>query len=304
MRKVIFSGLLGILIGANAMAQSNKIDYNFEFNDPSAASKLLVLAEMGIDGSLGNGMFIADINLGAIARYSVNENLDIQSKIRKSIASFYFDPAYRKNFEFETVGTFFLNNKVSERTERVIVSEREWGNVVNTEFFDAKLPQQNSFGVNAGLSYKTVGIDPTETYDPASGEGYNGARDNVNFSTLSLIGGVQFKRINASVIKLKNYKKPRVFDNYMVMTIDGLLAPINTFTDAVTGERVGSEIKEEGFTNSLPFGARFTYNVYGSLPASDNAKVLRYTYSTSIGIRPYLGFHFDFGIGVMVFRQR
>jgi hypothetical protein len=304
MQKIILIGLLGLFISSVSLAQSGKIDYNLEFNDPEAASKLLVLAEMGIDGSLRGRMFVADINIGAIARYSLNEKVDIQSKIRKSIASFYFDPAYRKNFEMEGVGTFFLNNKVKQRRERVIVSEREFGNRVDTEFFEADLPQRNSFGINAGINYKTVGIDPTETYDPASGEGYNGARENVNFSTLSLIGGLQFKRVNASVIKLKNYRNPRVFDNYVVMTFDGIIAPINTFNDAITGEKVGNEIKEEGFTKSLPFGARITYNVYGSIPASDNAKLFRYTYSTSIGIRPYLGFHFDFGIGFMVLRKR
>ena len=304
MQKLIFVGLTVLFFSTTSFAQSGKVDYSFDFNDPNEASRLLVLAEMGMDGSIGNRMFVGDINLGVIARYSLNDHIDVQSKIRKSLANFMFDPAYRKNFEFEGVGTLFLSNKVKDRYEEVRISEKEMGSKLEIQYFNTPLPQRNSFGFNAGFSYKTVGINPTETYDPASGEGYDGVRENVNFSTVSLIGGIQFKRINASVIKLKNYKKPRVFDNYVVMTFDGIFAPINTFTDGITGERVGDEIKSEGFAKALPFGARFTYNVYGSIPASLTGKVLKYTTSTSIGIRPYLGFHFDFGIGLMLVRQQ
>ncbi|MDN4164448.1 hypothetical protein QWY31_02990 [Cytophagales bacterium LB-30] len=307
MQKLIVTALFLLSLSAVSMAQNptsiGKIDYSFEFNDPNDAARLLVLAEIGVDGAMGNRMFVGDINLGAIARYSVNDHIDVQTKIRKSLANFMFDPAYRKNFEFEGVGTLFLSNKVKDRSEEVRISEKEVGNKFEIQYFNTPLPQRNSFGFNAGLSFKTVGINPTETYDPAKGDGYNGVRENVNFSTVSLIGGIQFKRINASVIKLKKYKKPRVFDNYVVMSFDGIFAPINTFTDGITGERVGDEIKSEGFATSLPFGARFTYNVYGSLPASLTKKAIKYTTTASIGIRPYLGFSFDFGIGVMLVRK-
>lgn len=288
-----------------AHAQSKMIDYTFEYNDPSNVSKLLLLGEMTFDGSIGNNMFLGDINLGLIARYSLSNQIDFQTKFRKSIGSFHFDPAYRKNFEAEAYGVLFLRDKIKNKKERVNVSYKEIGNKGELVYFDTDLPQRNSFGFNAGLNIKTLGINPTETFDAASGEGYKGSRNNVNYTSVSLIGGLQFKRINASVLKLKNYRKNRIFDNYVVMTFDGIFSPINTFNDAVSGENVASEIKSNGFMDALPFGGRFTYNVYGSIPSrTDKAKALRYTATSSIGYRPYLGFHFDFGLGFMLLRKK
>lgn len=302
MKRKILLGLLGICFSTLSMAQI--VEYSFNHNNPDDVSKLLILVEAGIDGGGKDGLFVADINLGAIARYTFVDNIDFQAKIRKSISSFHFDPAYRKNFEIEGLGAIFFSDNVKQKMETVEISSKERGNTITVNYFDTNLPQRNLFGVNGGINYKTVGINPTETYDNRTGEGYNGIRENVNFSSVSIIGGIQFKRINASVIKLKNYRNYRVFDNYIVMTLDGIFSPINTFTDGITGENVGKEIKDEGFRKSLPFGGRFTCNMYSSLPASDGAKKIRYTVSSSIGYRAYLGFHYDFGLGLMVFRSR
>ncbi|MFN4123391.1 MAG: hypothetical protein ACK4GL_08820 [Flavobacteriales bacterium] len=307
MKTTFFASALLFVFSQQLFSQTKpkkQIDYTFDYNDPSNVAKLLILGELTFDGSIGNGMFLGNINLGMIARYSLSQNTDFQTKFRKSIGDFHSNPGYRKNFEAEAYGALFVRDKIKNRQERVIVSSKESGNMVEVVYFDTDLPQRNSFGFNAGLNYKTCGLDPNETYDPASGDGYKGPRGNVNFSAISIIGGLQFKRINASVISLKGYRKKRYFDNYTVMTFDGIFSPVNAFTDGITGENVGKELKDSGLRNSLPFGARFTYNVYGSIPASDKAKSVRYSATSSIGFRPYLGFTFDFGLGFMLFRQK
>jgi hypothetical protein len=307
MRTTFFAAALLLIFSQQLFSQTKpgkQIYYTFDCNDPSNVAKLLILGELTFDGSMGNGMFLGNINLGLIARYSMTSNIDFQTKFRKSIADFHSDPGFRKNFEAEAYGALFVRDKIKNRKERVNASAKEFGNTVEVVYFDTDLPQRNFFGFNAGLNYKTFGLDPRETYDPANGEGYNGPRSNVNLSAISIIGGLQFKRINASVISLKGYRKKRYFDNYTVMTFDGIFSPINAFTDGITGENVGKELKDSGLRNSLPFGARFTYNVYGSIPASDKAKSVRYSATSSIGFRPYLGFTFDFGLGFMLLRKK
>ncbi len=289
--------LISGLVSFSLFAQEPVYEFDFRHNNPNDVAKLLILLETGIDGSMGPAGFLADLNIGAIARYSLHDRIDLQSKTRVSYASFHFDPDYRRNFEIEFVGANFLRDKTKLKSEQVIVSESERGNTVTTKFFYADLPQRNAFGYNIGLNYKTLGINPTE------GD-YTGEVENVNFSTLSIIGGLQFKRINASVLEVKKPRVNRIFDNYTILTIDAILAPVNTFHDAMSGETVKDELLNKGFTNPYPIGARLTYHVYGSIPSSDLAKSFRYTISTSIGVRPYLGYHFDIGIGFMLLRMR
>lgn len=229
---------IAICFAISSFAQ-DKYDFDFRHNDPNNVAKLLILTETGIDGSSGSMGFLADLNIGAIARYSLNDKIDLQTKIRKSYASFHFDKAYRKNFEIELTGALFIRDKTKLNNEKVLISgstERS-GAYVYTEskFFNTDLPRRNAFGFNATVNYKTLGVNPKEGNDHTSNEGYKGARDNVNFSTLSIIGGLQFKRINASVVQVKKPRVNRIFDNYTVMTIDGIFAPINTFRDAITG---------------------------------------------------------------------
>lgn len=306
MKKNLFILPIAVCIAITSFAQ-NKYEFDFRHNDPNDVAKLLILAETGIDGSSGALGFLADLNIGAIARYSLNDKIDLQTKIRKSYASFHFDKAYRKNFEIEFTSALFTKDKTKLNNEKVVISGStdQSGAYVYTEskFFNTDLPQRNAFGFNATINYKTLGVNPKEGNDHASNEGYKGARDNVNLSTLSIIGGLQFKRINASVIQVRKPRVNRVFDNYTVLTIDGIFAPLNMFNDAITGESVGKELKSDGLKKALPFGGRITYNVYGSIPSSTLAKSFRYTISSSIGHRPYLGFHFDFGIGLMILRS-
>lgn len=302
MKKKLLILPMAVCAAVTTFAQTT-YEFDFRHNDPNDVAQLLILAETGIDGSIGSMGFSADLNIGAIARYSLNDKIDLQTKIRKSYASFHFDKAYRKNFEIELTGALFIKDKTKLKTEEVRVSESERGNTLTVKYFNTDLPERNAFGFNATVNYKTLGINPKEGYDPASGEGYKGARDNVNFSTLSLIGGLQFKRINASVVQVKRPRVNRIFDNYTVMTIDGIFAPVNTFKDAITGESVGKELESDGLKKAFPFGGRITYNVYGSIPSHKLAKSFRYTISSSIGYRPYLGFHFDFGIGFMILRN-
>jgi len=300
MKNLIVTVALSLLIFGQVRSQVNsngeKIDYSFEYNDPSNVAKLLVLVEpLAFDGSLG--LFAMDANIGAIGRYSISEKIDVQAKFRASYFSLNGDE-YRQNVEIEGMGSYFLTDKLSSKKERVEVSSTQRGNMIETKFFDTDLPQRNFFGLNAGVSFKTVGVDPSDF------EGYVGGRNNLNYSTLSLIGGFQFKRINATVIKLARYPKRPIFDNYVVMSFDGIFSPVNTFSDGITGDQIGAEVKDDGLT-ALPFGGRFTYSIYGSIPAyPDKAKSFRYTVSSSIGYRPYLGFHFDFGIGFMVLRKK
>src|SRR5690554_194784 len=306
MKKSLLILPIAICFAISSFAQ-DRYEFDFRHNDPNDVAKLLILAETGIDGSSGALGFLADLNIGAIARYSLNDKIDLQTKVRKSYASFHFDKAFRKNFEIELTGALFIRDKTKLNNEKVLISgstERA-GAYVYTEskFFNTDLPRRNAFGFNATVNYKTLGVNPKEGNDHTSNEGYKGARDNVNFSTLSIIGGLQFKRINASVVQVKKPRVNRIFDNYTVMTIDGIFAPINTFRDAITGERVEKELKSDGLKNAFPLGGRVTYNVYGSIPSHKLAKSFRYTISSSIGYRPYLGFHFDFGIGFMILRN-
>lgn len=295
MKKSLLILPIAICFAITSFAQ-DKYEFDFRHNDPNDVAKLLILTETGIDGSSGSMGFLADLNIGAIARYSLNDKVDLQTKIRKSYASFHFDKAYRKNFEIELLGALFIKDNTKLIKEEVIVSQNERGNSLTTKYFNTDLPQRNAFGFNATINYKTLGVNPREG-------SYSGPRNNVNFSTLSIIGGLQFKRINASVVQVKKPRVNRIFDNYTVMTIDGIFAPVNTFRDAISGEYVGKDLKSDGLENALPFGGRFTYNVYGSIPSYTGAKSLRYTISSSIGYRPYLGFHFDFGIGFMILRN-
>src|SRR5690554_1716200 len=293
MKKSLLILPIAICFAISSFAQ-DRYEFDFRHNDPNDVAKLLILAETGIDGALALGAI--DLNLGLIVRYSLNDKIDLQAKIRKSYLNFEMDPAYRKNFEMEYVGTLFIRDNTKLKDERVVVSSSERGNTITTNFFHTNLPQRNAFGFNGGINFKTVGINPNNT-------DYNGPLKNVNFSTLSIIGGLQFKRINASVVQVKKPRVNRIFDNYTVMTIDGIFAPINTFRDAITGERVEKELKSDGLKNAFPLGGRVTYNVYGSIPSHKLAKSFRYTISSSIGYRPYLGFHFDFGIGFMILRN-
>lgn len=306
MKKKLLILPMAVYAAVTTFAQTT-YEFDFRHNDPNDVAQLLILAETGIDGSVGSMGFSADLNIGAIARYSLNDKIDLQTKIRKSYATFHFDKAYRKNFEIELTGAVFVKDETKLNNEEVLISGKteQFGAYVYTEskYFNTDLPQRNAFGFNATVNYKTLGVNPKEGNDHRSNEGYKGARDNVNFSTLSLIGGLQFKRINASVVQVKRPRVNRIFDNYTVMTIDGIFAPVNTFKDAITGESVGKELESDGLKKAFPFGGRITYNVYGSIPSHKLAKSFRYTISSSIGYRPYLGFHFDFGIGFMVLRS-
>jgi hypothetical protein len=275
-------------------------EFDFRHNDPNDVSNTLILLETGLDGSMGSMGFNADFNIGAIARYSLDNKIDLQAKIRKAYANLYFDSDYRKNFEFEAVGALFLTDKTKMKKEKVLISGKteKSGAYVYTEseFFMTDLPQRNQFGFNAGINFKTFGINPREG-------GYKGSIKNVNFSSVSIVGGLQFKRLNASVVQVKKPRLNRIFDDYVVMTIDAILAPINTFRDVETGSFIGNELKENGLENLFPIGGRFTYNIYGSIPTDKGSKGFRYTFSSSLGVRPYLGFHFDLGIGFMLYRS-
>lgn len=299
MKKSHFLIISVLFFYQNSQAQKT-YEFDFRHNNPSEVSQTIIMLETGLDGSMGSMGFNADFNIGAIGRYSLNNIIDLQAKIRKAYANLYFDPDYRKNFEFEAVGALFVRDKTKMVKEKVLISGKteKSGAYVYTEseFFETNLPQRNLFGFNTGISFKTFGFNPKE------GD-YRGPIKNVNFSSLSIIGGLQFKRLNASVVQVKKPRLDRIFDDYVVMTIDAMLAPINTFRNVETGNFVGSELKDNGLENRFPIGGRFTYSVFGSIPTDKGSKRFRYTFSSSIGVRPYLGFHFDAGMGFMLYRS-
>lgn len=292
--------LLLALFSVPILHAQERYEFDFRHNDVQDVARLLVALETGIDGSIGANGILFDLNVGAQARYSLSDRLDLQAKIRQSVFSLHFDPAYRGNFEFESMAAIFVRDRSRMKNTQVVIEgnvERSGGYVsTSAKYFNTDLPQRNFFGFNGGVSIKTLGINPQES-------DYSGALENLNFTTVSLIGGLQFKRVNASVIQVKKPRVDRIFDAYTVLSIDGIFAPVNIFRDVETGNTVGNEIRGEGFPTQLPFGARITYSSYGSIPWHYGAKRWRGAFSSSVGWRPYLGFHFDFGIGLMLLRS-
>ena len=275
---------------------NEKVNYKVERDDPHDVGKLYVaLDPLNMDVSMK--MFSLNFNVGAYARYDLTNRIAAEARIKKSY--FNFEDDINGLFDIEFGGIIKLRDKEVTEPTKIVISSSQSGSTVTTNFIMVPLKRRKIVDFRAGLAMKSVGAEL-----PSSGDNYSGSRSAVNYFSTSIYGGLVIRWINGSIVDLTDDRAgERLVDSYFMASIDGMLTPVNTFRDPLSGELIGDELKNDGLS-SLPFGARMNIIYFPAMTRQDSGKKFGLFYTGSVGYRPFLGAHIEVGGGLTILRKK
>lgn len=274
---------------------NEKVNYKVERDDPHDVGRLFVaLDPLNIDASLG--MFSMNFNVGAYTRYDLTDRIASEARFKKSF--FNFEDDINGLLDIEFGGILKLRDKEVVESTKIVTSSTQSGNLVTTNFIMVPLKQRKIVDFRAGLAMKSVGVELP------SGAAYSGPRSAVNYFSTSIYGGLVIRWINGSIVDLTDDRAgERLVDSYFMASIDGMITPVNTFRDPLSGTLIGDELKNDGLS-SLPFGARFNIIYFPAMTKQDSGRKFGLFYTGSVGYRPFLGAHIEAGAGLTILRKK
>lgn len=274
---------------------NEQVKYTVDRDDPYDVGKLYVaLDPLNMDVTMK--MFSMNFNVGAYARYDIIDRIGAEARIKKSV--FNFEEDINGLLDIEIGGILKLRDKEIQEPTKIVLSSRQTGSVVTTNFIMVPLKQRKIIDFRAGLAIKSVGVELP------SGQDYTGSRSTVNYFSTSIYGGFVMRWINGSIVDLSESKSgERLVDSYFMASFDGMITPVNTFRDPLSGELIGEELKNDGLT-SLPFGARMNIIYFPAMTKQDSGKSFGLYYIGSVGFRSFVGAHIEVGAGLTILRKK
>jgi len=296
--------ILASLLSSIALAQ--QVNYTIEEDKPELHPRLSLnmdLAQLDFNRMLDASSF----NFGLWGYYEVlNSKLFVEANAKKSwfalgkLGNKYFPG----NFELNIGANYMLINNTKSKNIKVVLdakhSENRYTNSTTTTITYIKVPAHifTSTGVRGGMYYKA------NPYIFDEDNGFLAREYGGKMASTGGYVGLIHKRAKTVVIKDPQFGRSFASVGYDFY-FDALILPSNIFMDNYTNDSEVRVDETKAITDMLgksPFGARFGFKIYQVAKRKYTGKRFGLSASFEAGVKPYLGWFFNGGIGITILK--
>jgi hypothetical protein len=249
----------------------------------------------------------SSFNVGLFGYVNVLENkLNIDYLVRKSWFALgrLGNQDLPGNFDLNLGGSFYLTSRKKQKQIKVVLDAKHYNGVREsttvTTYIMAPGHVQISLGIRGGLYYKSnLYMYSNDEITPLTD--YSG-----KMTQAGLYLGLVRRVSKNLILDTENYD--RSFNSIAgEFYVDALILPVNKFTEyeQITGtDPIDFTATIKGAFDESPIGFRVGYRAYQIAPKSETGKKFGMSFTFEGGIKPYLGWFLNAGLGITLVKKR
>jgi hypothetical protein len=298
--------ILFIFLAISMAATAQQVKYTTTHDTPEKLPKVSV----NLDYAQIDFMRMLDassFNVGLYGYVNILENrLNIDYLLRKSWLTMgrLGNQDLPGNFDLNLGGSFYFSSRKKQKQIKVVLDAKHYNGynttTTVTTFIMAPGHVQISLGLRGGLYYKS---NPYVYSDDeiTSLTDYSG-----KMTQAGLYLGIVRRASKNLILKTENYG--RSFNSLAgEFYVDALILPVAKFKEyeQIPGtEPIDLTSTVKTAIDESPVGFRIGYRAYQIAPKSETGKKFGMSYTFEAGVKPYLGWFMNAGLGITIVKKR